>query len=123
MAALQSSRTFAEIQLWTDKVFHKFGYMALLHESDKPGRRLKIVAYAMNIQHLHREIEAKLKDLEGLDDAKFDDLSILHQRVDKLRQLIMRHFAIEHHELVEKLESVAQRFPLASARLSASLRR
>jgi hypothetical protein len=123
MTALQSSRTFAEIQLWTDKVFHKFGYMALLHESDKPGRRLKIVAYAVSIQHLHREITLKMQDLSGVDDAKSDDLAILHERVDRLRQLIIRHFAIEHHELAEKVEALAQRFPMAASHVSASLRR
>lgn len=119
---LQSSHTFLEIQLWVKKIVNQFGKMALLHESQKPGHRFKILAYVASVQHLHHEIKLKMVDLADVDDGKLDDLAILEQRIDSLRMLILHHFAIQHRELVEKIGTVAEQFPELSRRVVNRLR-
>lgn len=95
----KSTKTFAEIQVWTTKVIQKFGKMVLIHAAQNPGYRFKIVAYAIEVARLKDEIEMKIDEVKDVDVAKYDDLVILDERIESLSLITFDHFKIHQSDL------------------------
>jgi hypothetical protein len=92
------------------KIFKKYGWVSVAHHN---GDRGATIAYGVELVRLHHAIKLKMAQVRDVD--KKADLQIMHDNLDKLKEIIMEHFKLRHEDIVERVEHTRQALQTAAA--------
>jgi hypothetical protein len=80
----------------------KFGFLAIDHCLKRPGHKLALLAYGVEVVRLHKSIERKCKHISKCHDKlAYADMKILHKQVDALLKKTLEHFVLDVTKLLQ----------------------